>query len=140
MEFSKMTEYDIKDVAHVFMTSFNHVGEQWTFETALAHVSQNFFGNAHWVAKENDKIVGFIMGIILTREHGTELFIDSVAVLPEYRGRRVGSGLWSLAEQYVSEQKLHGIRLLANQTLKSFEWYTQMGFTKSGWVELEKSL
>lgn len=134
-----MTENDINEIANVFLESFNNEGESWTQETALAHVGQNFFGDAHWVAKDDDKVVGFLMGIVLTREHGDELFIDSVAVLSEHRGKEIGKQLWSLAEKFVEENNLHGIRLLANPNFKSFDWYKNMGFKESNWVELEKN-
>lgn len=134
----KMEERDIKAVVELFKEVFNSDGENWSKETAKGHVKQNFFGDSHWVAEMNNQIVGFLMGIVLTREKGDELFVDSIVVKNSIQKKGVGKRLWEKAEEYVKERELKGIRLLANPHFSSFNWYKKMGYKKSGWIELYK--
>lgn len=78
------------------------------------------------------------MGIVLTREKGEELFIDSIIVDTKYQNKGIGKLLWDKAESYVKENSLKGIRLLANPHFKSFSWYKNIGYTESDWIELYK--
>lgn len=135
-----MTEAHLDDVAKVFMAAFNAVGEDWSYETARQNISENFFEDVHFVAKIDDQIVGFIMGIPLTREKGLELFLSSVAILPEYQHQGIGKLLWEKMVSLVKEKKYVGIRLLTNPHLKSFKWYKEMGFKESGWIEVFNEL
>jgi ribosomal protein S18 acetylase RimI-like enzyme len=140
MRIEIMQKDDFAEVAEVFRTTFNGLREDWSRESALGHVEQNFFGDAHWVAKENEKIIGFLIGIVLVREAGPELFIDSIAVLPEHQAQGVGAKLWQKAEEFTKQNNFKAIRLQANPALPSYAWYQKMGFSESGWVELFKKI
>lgn len=135
-----MIDDEIDEVTDVFLAVFNHVGEGWTREAARKHIKENFFDTCHFVARYDDKILGFIMAIPLTRENGREVFIDSIAVLPEYQHTGIGKMLWDTLNAYALENKCIGIRLLANRKLKSFDWYSKMGYRESGWIELFKEV
>ncbi len=132
----KMEKTDLQAVSQLFREVFNSEGENWSDKTATSHVEQNFFGDSHWVAEKGNKIVGFLMGIVLTREKGEELFIDSVVVDKSVQGNGIGKELWSRAEMFVKENKLKGIRLLANPQFDSYNWYKKMGYNESEWIEL----
>ncbi|MDA1061247.1 MAG: GNAT family N-acetyltransferase [bacterium] len=138
MKISLMKEVDLKEVSQVFKESFNSVSENWSDQSSFEHVKQNFFGDSHWVYRENGKIIGMLMSIVLIREHGPELFIDSVAVLPKFQKKGIGKELWSKAVEYAKANNLHAIRFLSNKNLKSYEWYKSMGYEESGWIELFK--
>ena len=135
-----MNEEQINEVAKVFVESFNDVGEQWSIENATQNIKEGFFGECHYVALVEDKIVGFILAIPLTRELGLELFVASVAVLPDYQKHGVGKMLWNKVESYGKENKYAAIRLLTNPNLKSYEWYKEMGFKESDWIEVFKEI
>ena len=136
----KMKESDLEEVAKIFCTVFNEEGENWTEESSKSHVVQNYFGEAHFVAKENNNIIGMIMGIPLTRELGTEILIDSLVVLREYRGKGIGKKLFSKILEYAKKEKYKGVRFLANPEFNSFKWYKKMKYKESGWVELFKEI
>lgn len=135
-----MTEEHLDNVAKVFMTTFNAVGENWSYENARQNISENFFDDVHFVAKIDDKIVGFLMGIPLTREKGLEFFLSSIAILPKYQYQGIGKLLWEKMLSVAKEKKYVGIRLLTNPHLESYNWYKEMGFTESGWIEVFKEL
>ncbi len=135
-----MKKEDLHEVATVFMKVFNQVGEHWTLEIAKEHIESNFFGDCHFVALSKDRIIGLIIGLPLIFERGNSLFVDAIAVLPEYQHEGVGTLLWKKMEQYADKNAFNTIRLLTNPKLKSFDWYKNMGYEKSGWVEVFKKL
>jgi ribosomal protein S18 acetylase RimI-like enzyme len=134
----EMTKEDFPKIVGIFKDAFNALGEEWTDETATGHVTENFFEEAAWIAESEGEIVGFLMAALAVREKGTELFIDNVVVSPKWQGQGIGKLLWQQAEAYVSKTGLVGIRLLANRSFASYGWYEEMGFEKSGWIEMFK--
>lgn len=138
IKIKKIKKEDLKEVANLFLEVFNNSGESWTYESAYSHVEQNFFGDVHWCAFDENKMVGMMMGLVLTREQGDDLFLDSAVVLPEYQNKGIGKKLWQKAEDFVKENKLQGIRFLANPSWSSYKWYKKMGFKESGWIEMYK--
>lgn len=135
-----MREEQLDTIASVFLSAFNNIEEEWTFETARKNVEEGFFGDCHFVALIDEKIVGFILAIPLTREFGIELLVTSIGVLPEYQNKGIGQQLWDKMESYGKERKFTAIRLLTNPHFKSFNWYKKMGFKESGWVEAFKKI
>ncbi|HLL60448.1 MAG TPA: GNAT family N-acetyltransferase, partial [Candidatus Nitrosocosmicus sp.] len=95
-----MLESDLDSVTQIFLDVFNKFGENWSLETAGKHIKENFFGDCHYVVRIEGRIVGFVMAIPLTREKGTELFIDSIAVLPEIQRKGIGKLLWDKVNKY----------------------------------------
>jgi ribosomal protein S18 acetylase RimI-like enzyme len=140
MNVIQMQPMDSNEVKDVFMAAFNAAGEHWSDEAAMEHVRENYGGDAHWVVREEGKIVGFLMAVFAARENGKELFVDAVAVLPEKQKRGIGKVLWEKAVLYAEEKNQGGIRLVANPNFQSYGWYVAMGFEPSGWVELSKRL
>ena len=140
VEISRMKESELGQVARIFRTVFNATGEEWTEESVKGHIKENYFEKYHYVARCKGRIVGFLMAIPLTREKGMELFIDSIAVLPDFQKKEVGRKLWEKAIASAKENNLVGIRLLSNPRLPSYKWYKDMGYIESGWVELHKPL
>lgn len=135
-----MTKDDLSEVAQVLMIVFNNLGENWTLEIAHTHVESNFFGDCHFVARNKDKIVGFIIGFPLIFEKGLSMFVDIIAVLPDYQKMGIGKMLWEKMTDVAKENNYDAIRLLSNPSLESFEWYKEMGYKESGWVEVYKKL
>lgn len=135
-----MIEADLASVVEVFLASFNAIGEEWTHQTAQKQVEESFRGDCHFVACVEEEIVGCALGFLMTREHGTDLFVDVIAILPTFQYQKIGTQLWVELVAYAQHNRLHGLRLLANKNLNSFGWYTRMGFMESGWIELHKEL
>lgn len=131
-----MKTEDLERVAEIFLAAFNGVGEHWSRETALQHICESFFDQFHYVAMSDREIVGFILAIPLIREKGKELFIDTIAVLPEFQNKGIGKMLWEKITVEAKNNNLVGIRLLSNPHLASFNWYKKIGFKESGWIEV----
>jgi len=86
---------------------------------------------------ENDKVLlGFV---VLYPQTGTEetpcLFVENVAVVPGYSGRKIGTSLMSHAEDKARELGLTSIRLYTNALMtQNLTWYPSLGFRKTGRV------
>ena len=132
----KMKEVDIKEAAQVFMNVFNGEGQSWDESSSLSHIKENYSGDSDFIAKDGDKIVGILIGLPDTSDNTVYLYIDSFAVLKEYRGTGIGKSLWEAAMNYAKEMDYGGIRLLTHPDFKSYEWYKRMGLKESGWREV----
>ena len=68
------------------------------------------------------------------KEDGVDFYVlGRLAVVKEYRGKKVGAYLISEAERYVKENGGRGIVLLAQQRVVDF--YKKAGFTEFGGVD-----
>ena len=139
-EITNLQEKDLEEAAGVFLQTFNSVGETWNEKTSLAHIEENFVMGYSFLAKVGNKAVGVLIALPITRDKGTELFIDTVAVLPEYQAQGVGRAMMEKATKLAKEKGLVALRLLASPSLKSFDWYKKLGFEESGWIEIFKEI
>lgn len=129
-------EKDQEQIVMVFMDTFNSAGENWSEENARKHIREAPIEGCNYVAEVDGKMIGILLAFPLTKVNGTELFIDILAVRPEYQNQGIGKELWKIGEQYIKDHGLVGICLQANPKLKSFVWYKRMGLKQSGWTEL----
>ena len=138
MVIEKMLESDFKGVVKVLIESLNNEGEDWNHDTSLTHIKQNYDPEYCFVAKEENIIVGFLIGGESTMFNMNGLFLDLICVLPEYQGKGIGRKLYEEFKTLAKESGKEGFILLANPNWKSFDWYKKMGYEKTGWVELYK--
>lgn len=129
-------ERDQDQIVVVFVDSFNSAGENWSEENARKHIREAPLEGCNYAAEVDGKMAGILLAFPLTKVNGTELFIDILAVRPEYQNQGIGKELWAKGEQYIKDHGLVGISLQANPKLKSFGWYKRMGLKQSGWTEL----
>ena len=73
--------------------------------------------NFGFVAKTDNKIVGFAFGYILLKPDGRKVFyIDAIDVMPEYQGKGYGTGLISFARDYAKTIKCYKMYLITNRS------------------------
>ncbi|MEK7500411.1 MAG: GNAT family N-acetyltransferase [Patescibacteria group bacterium] len=133
-----MSRDQLDEVAELFFVTFTRVGEEWTHENARKHVDESFFGECHFVAKEKNKIIGMLLAFPLTKVAGTELFIDTIAVSPDYQKMGIGTMLINKAFEYAKLRGFVAVSLQANKKLQSYNWYKSLGLSETGWIELIK--
>jgi len=134
-----MSQSDLEKSAELTLEAFGKqgLGEPWTLDTAREHEREVFNTKYSYKATEGGKTVGVIVALPVTYELGTELFIDTIAVAKDKRGRGIGKILWEKAAENAKQKGLVGVRLLGNPKLRSFKWYQkEFGMHPSGWVEL----
>ncbi|HVT01402.1 MAG TPA: GNAT family N-acetyltransferase [Patescibacteria group bacterium] len=135
----QLQEIDHQKAADIFYEVFglDGVGEKWTKEASLAHIKENTLSSTYnFCVEKEGNMVGIIIAFPVTREEGVDLFIDTVAVINSEQRNGIGKMLWEKVEKLAKENKLNGIRLLANPNLSSFQWYKKMQLNETGWIEL----
>lgn len=62
--------------------------------------------NYGFIAKEENKIIGFIYGYSLLKPNGKYMFyVHSVGVLPNYQGKGIGKELFKYMVEYLENEK-----------------------------------
>ena len=75
---------------------------------------KNNFG---FIAKTNNKIVGFAFGYILLKPDGRKAFyLDAIDVMPEYQGKGCGTGIISFARDYAKTLNCYKMYLITNRS------------------------
>ena len=77
----------------------------------------------NFVAKEDDKIVGIIMG----HSYYKEVYIDDLIVLEEYRNKHIGTKLIETVENYFENKGFENINLTTYK-FQAPEFYKKCGF------------
>lgn len=138
IKIERMAEADIKEVSTVMRTVFNEQGDDWSEEISLQEVQENFQGDANFVARDGERIVGSVIAYPISIESERGMYVDTFVVLGEYRGKGVGKLLWNKVEEYAKKNSYKFINVLANPKWSSYDLYKRMGFKESGWVDLYK--
>lgn len=130
MNFREITIADIPDLFAVRVaTHENKLSPEEltalgiTPETVTEKLKGSFKG---WLCKADEKVVGFAMG----DKSSGELWV--IAVLPEYIGKKVGSTLLLLVENWLVESGCTRLWLTTDvdPSLKAYSFYLQ-----HGWVD-----
>ena len=70
-----------------------------------------------FIAKKNNKIVGFAFGYILQKPDGRKAFyLDAIDVMIEYQGKGYGTGLISFARDYAKSRGCYEMFLITNRS------------------------
>lgn len=143
MEIRKARKEDMKEVQDLryLLSSFEkEIGAnisvpEWGY-TEVGEKDYNYFLNKQfiYVAEENEKIVGFITGEILSKKEwytvqlGT---INNLFVLKEYRGKGLGKQLMETMMEAFREKGINNFELYAfNNNTNTLKFYEKLGFKK----------
>jgi ribosomal protein S18 acetylase RimI-like enzyme len=70
-----------------------------------------------FIAKENNKIVGFAVGYVLTHPDGNKSFyFDSIDVMADYQNKGVGTSLMSYVRDYTKSIGCYEMFLVTNKS------------------------
>ncbi|WP_193432240.1 ribosomal protein S18-alanine N-acetyltransferase [Caenibacillus caldisaponilyticus] len=120
-----MTLEDIDQVLHVERSSFSNPWTREAFENELRH---NRFAT-YFVAEDGDRIVGYCgVWVILDESH-----ITNIAVLPEYRGLKIGETLLRKAMLFAKLKRAKQMSLevrVSNHIAQNL--YRKLGFKDGG--------
>ena len=73
--------------------------------------------NAGFIAKIDNKIIGFAFGYILEKPDGRKVFyLDAIDVMPEYQSKGYGTGLISFACEYAKRSDCYKMYLITNKS------------------------
>ena len=98
----KMQLGDIPFVLKIEQASFT---SPWTEETYEHEIKNNIYAH-YFVVETDDKIIGYV-GIWLVEDDAQ---ITNIAIIPEFRGYKIGEKLFGFAMQFVVQ---HGAKRLS---------------------------
>ncbi|MCM3093795.1 MULTISPECIES: ribosomal protein S18-alanine N-acetyltransferase [unclassified Cytobacillus] len=121
LTFRLMSEEDIDDVLEIEHKSF---ATPWSREAFFNEITHNQFA-LYVVLEEDNKVIGYCGAWIVV----DEAHITNVALLPEYRGRKLGEALMRQLMELASEKGAITMTLevrVSNFTAQSL--YRKLGF------------
>lgn len=78
-----------------------------------------------YVAKINDKTIGFVLGYILSRQSA---YIDLLVVEKNFRGQGIGTKLLNKIKKKMRKEEINNIWLIAHENQKDVEFYLHKHF------------
>ena len=113
----RMMEYKIleeQDLA-LMLDFVDDENTKYSIEVLQKFIDEkNNFG---FIAKTNNKIVGFAFGYILLKPDGRKVFyLDAIDVMPEYQGKGCGTGIISFARDYAKTLNCYKMYLITNRS------------------------
>ena len=111
MEYKLLEEQDL-DLMPDFVDDEN---TEYSIEALKEFIDGN--NNIGFIAKANNKIVGFAFGYILLKPDGRKAFyLHAIDVMPEYQGKGYGTGLISYARDYARTINCYKMYLITNRS------------------------
>ncbi len=133
---SSFSRNDVKEIAEVMKNAFNSVDQGWTDESSLVYINEYFDKSANFVAKIDNRIVGFV----IADKRSDHLFVDAIGVLPSEMGKGIAKELWRVIVSYCKQNQVTKIKMIADPTSVAYKWYKKLNFKETGWVELNLDL
>jgi ribosomal protein S18 acetylase RimI-like enzyme len=82
-----------------------------------------------WVVCETGRLVG----VLVMRPEPEALFVENVAVLPEWQGHGLGRALMAFAEEHARAAGLAEVALYTNQRMtENLRFYAALGYVETG--------
>jgi len=74
-----------------------------------------------------------VIGVLVLRPVSGSLFLENVAVLPEFQGHGIGRALIAFAEQHGRELRLPEVTLYTNERMtENLRLYPKLGYVETG--------
>ena len=111
MEYKILEEQDLE----LMLDFVDDENTKYSIEVLKKFIDEkNNFG---FIAKTNNKIVGFAFGYILLKPDGRKVFyLDAIDVMPEYQGKGCGTGIISFARDYAKTLNCYKMYLSTNKS------------------------
>ena len=123
---------ELEQCAAMYPAAYNTApwNDKWTYETATAlltcyYNTPQFMG---WIARQNNEIVGCLVGNIEPYYSGSIFILKEVFVSVESQGLGVGRSLLAEAKQQLKSIDIKMILLSTRTSI--FDFYAKSGFTK----------
>ncbi|MFW5703062.1 MAG: GNAT family N-acetyltransferase [Candidatus Dojkabacteria bacterium] len=143
----KIIPYEEKyedDIVELFLDSYHEPGYEWDYGVAKKYLRHNFedYPDYNFVAvDDNGDHIGSVVCSVKHYYKGKVLFVESLQVMEEYRGKGVGKKLLSEVVQLAKKDGLTHIQFLADGG-RDFprKWYEDLGFLPTNWIEYEANI
>ncbi len=111
MEYKLLEEQDLE----LMLDFVDDENTKYNIDGLKRFIDEN--NNFGFIAKTNNKIVGFAFGYILLKPDGRKSFyLHAIDVIPEYQSKGYGTGLISFARDYAKTIKCYKMFLITNRS------------------------
>ncbi len=132
MKIRKATKKDFKQISQIVEKEFNRIfREKWTDSTSLNFVKYFDKIATIYVAEEDKKVVGFVIGRIEAIGEGFAMVIEGLGVDSKYQKRGIGKKLIKKIEDYAKSKDVYLIYLTTRKKIPAVKFYEKLKFKKS---------
>ena len=132
---NNITPENISSYAEIFIETFNCEpwNDTWTEETATKRISGLMSSSTYFGLhlKENDKIIGFILGQKEQFFDGVHFQIQEFCVIPTEQGKGYGTALLKSLKDYLKESGVVSTYLITAKGERTEGYYKKQGFDTS---------
>jgi len=116
---------DLDQVLQIERICFKHPYDYLTFLYFLMREPDGFY-----VAEENGRIIGYVISSV----RGSKGTIISIAVIPEFRRKGIGSKLMRESLNFLSKRVNHVELQVKTNNIEAISFYKKLGFEEIGLV------
>lgn len=144
MRIVPFNETYLRTMSAIFVEEYSEKEIEWDIQTALKYFKRYIddFPYYCFVAiSEKDEFLGGICCRVDPYYRGTYLFVESLEVAEDQRGKGVATLLFKTLVERAKKKGIDGIYFIADKR-KEFprSWFIKLGFEESGWIEYEAKL
>lgn len=126
---------DLAQCGAIYAKAFpmEHWGIDWTAENAAEYL-QDYFEQKRfvgYVCEEAGELSGCIFALRRISGSKEEIYIQEMAVLPQWQGRGIGRDLLNAVKAYSEENGLAGIVLYTSEYAPAAKFYEKNGYKRS---------
>ena len=135
---SEMTPQNIPSYAEIFIETFNSEpwSDTWTEETATKRISGLMSSSTYFGLhlKENEKIVGFILGQKEQFFDGVHFQIQEFCVIPTEQRKGYGTALLKELKEFLKKSGVVSTYLITSKGERTEGYYQKQGFNTSEYM------
>lgn len=142
MKIRRAKKSDAKAIKELFKVEYAKAPyhEDWQEHMLKKKMREYFEGSVIFVAEEDGKVVGFIMGETYLWDKGENGFLDEIVVSSKYQGKGIGKALIQTLENYFRKKGVDKIELMADTESEAFKIYKKLNYKEHNFVSMEKDL
>ncbi len=141
MQIKPYSDIYLDESAKLLVHIYSKENKKWDLEKAKEYIQRNTVRFSDYCLVALDDHGTCIGGIFCRIDPDYDrylLYIDLLQVIEEYRNQGVGKNLLRRVIAKAKEKNINSIQLLTDGTEEFPQnWYQQMGFKKTGWIEYE---
>lgn len=138
LSINEMTLENISSYAEVFIETFNCEpwNDSWTTETATMRLSGLMSSSTYFGLhlRDNDKIVGFILGQKEQFFDGIHFQIQEFCVIPTEQRKGYGTALLKELKEFLKESGVVSTYLITSKGERTEGYYQKQGFNTSEYM------
>ena len=141
----KCKKSDLPECLPIFIKEFseNPYNEKWNKKLALKKLEEHFSGKNKYcfVAKENEKLIGFAFARTFQWHDGRNGFIEEIVVEKHYQGKGIGTKLYAKAESGMKKKEnIRRVWLITEPSSRAWKFHERNNFKKTPWILANKKM